>query len=226
MSPDESAFCINCGEEIEADTEYCPECGSQQNLDKIKQNQDVTGGGEGGLTSWATGFEPGNTTRNTLVGLGYFFVWPIGIVLLLHGYPGFEMNKKRWAIVGVLILGLIIVGAAASPESPESSGPGQHSADDTDTPSGPEYAVRISYSGSWNGALSVTGGGDSSTKSISGSGTETIEVTGEPDIVSANAQKQDDSSGTLTVEIIHNGEVVAESSTTSAYGVAQTSHSF
>jgi hypothetical protein len=46
------------------------------------------------------------------------------------------------------------------------------------------------------------------------------------DIVSVNAQKQDDSASTLTVEIRHHGEVVAEASTSAEYGVAQTSTRF
>jgi hypothetical protein len=88
------------------------------------------------------------------------------------------------------------------------------------------YSIRIDYRGSWQGAVSLTGAGSSTTESISGSGPTTIRITGEPDIVSANAQKQDGGGGTLTIQIRHEGEVVAQASTSAEYGVAQVSESF
>ncbi len=88
------------------------------------------------------------------------------------------------------------------------------------------YAIRIRYDGAWQGAASITAGGDATTESISGSGTTTVDITGSPDIVSANAQKQDDSGTRLTVEVLHEGEVVSEASTTAGYGIAQVSESF
>lgn len=36
----ETAFCINCGEEIEADAGHCPECGASQNLDELEVEGD------------------------------------------------------------------------------------------------------------------------------------------------------------------------------------------
>ena len=88
------------------------------------------------------------------------------------------------------------------------------------------YSIRIDYRGSWQGAVSLTGGGSSTTESISGSGPTTIDITGEPDIVSANAQKQDGGGGTLTIQIRHDGDVVAQATTSAEYGVAQVSESF
>lgn len=100
-------------------------------------------------------------------------------------------------------------------------------ADDTATPEPePEFVVRVSYSGEWSGSISITGGGSSESKSVSGSGTEDIAVTGDVDIISANAQKQDDSAQAITIQIIHDGDVVAESETTTEYGVVQVSQSF
>jgi hypothetical protein len=90
----------------------------------------------------------------------------------------------------------------------------------------PSYSVRIEYQGEWNGALSVTSSGGSSSRSISGSDSEAIEIDGDPDVVSVNAQKQDDTSRELTVQILQYGVVVAESSTTAEFGVAQVSESF
>lgn len=85
-----------------------------------------------------------------------------------------------------------------------------------DVPSG--YAIKVIASGDWTGAI-ATGSGD--TRSIEGSGTKIIDVEGSPSIVSANAQKQAANSETLTVQILMDGDVVAESSTSAEYGTAQ-----
>jgi len=87
--------------------------------------------------------------------------------------------------------------------------------------SGSSFSVRVQYEGEWQGNIS-TGG---SSRSIDGSGTRTIEIDGSPDLISANAQKDDDSSNTLTIQILENGEVVKETSTSAEYGVAQISYS-
>jgi hypothetical protein len=137
--------------------------------------------------------------------------------------PGSTLrNVAVGAILAVVILG--ILGAAAGGDSVDTNDAG--SGGDDNQQSGPDYAVKVQYSGDWSGAMSVTSGGDSTTESISGSGTETIPIDGEPTIVSANAQKQDATSETVVVQIIRNGEVVSEANSSSSYGVAQTSHTF
>ena len=78
--------------------------------------------------------------------------------------------------------------------------------------------IKVIYDGSWNGALST---GDGSSKTIEGTGNETINVTNDTtDIVSANAQKMDGGSGELKIQLLKNGEVKKESSTTAQYGIA------
>lgn len=84
-------------------------------------------------------------------------------------------------------------------------------------PTDSTYAVRISYDGDWSGSIA----GDGSSRSVDGSGTETFDVDGDPFIVSANAQKEDNSNDELTVEILEDGEVIAQESTTASYGIAQ-----
>lgn len=79
--------------------------------------------------------------------------------------------------------------------------------------------VKVIYSGDWSGAAGDT----NSMNSISGSGEETIDLDDDAYIVSANAQKQDSGSDTLTIQILKDGKVVEESSTDAAYGVAQVS---
>lgn len=83
-------------------------------------------------------------------------------------------------------------------------------------------AVRIDYDGDWSGAV----GTEESTRSVDGSGSEEIAIEGSPGVVSANAQKQDDSADELIIQILQDGEVVAEESTTAEYGVASVSESF
>lgn len=83
------------------------------------------------------------------------------------------------------------------------------------------FAFKVLYDGEWQGSISAGG----SSKSIEGTGTKTVSIDGSPDIISGNAQKQDDSSAKLTVQILNNGEVVKETSTTAEYGVAQVSYS-
>ena len=79
--------------------------------------------------------------------------------------------------------------------------------------------VKVIYSGEWSGAA----GDASSMNSISGAGEETIDLDDDAYIVSANAQKKDASSDTLTIQILKDGKVVEESSTDAEYGVAQVS---
>lgn len=85
--------------------------------------------------------------------------------------------------------------------------------------SGDGYQVRVSYDGEWSGAI----GKEGTTRSVDGSGTETFDIEGDPFIVSGNAQKQDAGSGELTIQILEDGEVISEQSTTAEYGVASTS---
>lgn len=82
------------------------------------------------------------------------------------------------------------------------------------------FTFKVIYDGQWQGSL-TTGG---STRSIDGSGTREISVDGSPDVISGNAQKQDDSDSKLTVQVLQNGDVVKEASTTAEYGLAQVSY--
>lgn len=83
------------------------------------------------------------------------------------------------------------------------------------------FQVRVEYEGDWSGSISAGG----SARSVDGSGTEVLDIEAEDvNIVSANAQKQDDSSRELLIQILEDGEVVAEQSTTAEFGVAQVTH--
>lgn len=248
--PDE-AYCVSCGEVIPADSGFCPECGAEQVIgDASGAEQADSGGGPpatddgeaaaagGGFTDWAIGFAPGATGRNLLVGVAYFLFYFVGVPLLVYAYwrRGGTYRKRLYVVAGVIVAGFVALAAIGALVGPTetSTGDGATSGDaavatatPTPTPEpSAEYAVRVRYAGSWQGALSVTGDGSSQTESISGTGSREIEITGDVDIVSANAQKQDDSARELTIQILHEGQVVAEASTSAEYGVAQTSQSF
>lgn len=80
-------------------------------------------------------------------------------------------------------------------------------------------SFKVLYDGGWQGAL----GTESGQRSISGQGDSHLPVDNSANIVSGNAQKQDNGSGTLTVQILVDGEVISEQSTSAEYGVAQIS---
>lgn len=88
------------------------------------------------------------------------------------------------------------------------------------TTSGSDYQIRVAYSGDWSGTIGDVG----STRSVEGSGTESFDIDVQSgDIVSANAQKDDDSNDELTIQILRDGDVIKETSTTAEFGVASVS---
>lgn len=79
-----------------------------------------------------------------------------------------------------------------------------------------DIQIRVTCDGDWQGSVSV----GSSQASYSGSGDKLINLDGDSsDIVAAVIQKQDSGDGKLKVEIIKDGKVVKDASTTSEYGV-------
>lgn len=109
-------------------------------------------------------------------------------------------------------------GVVTVSSSGSTGGGGSGSDSSGDSP----YAVRIEYEGSWSGSVG-TGG---SQRSVDGSGARTIDIDGDPSVVSATAQKDDDSERELLLQILNDGSVVKESSTTAAYGAVTVSASF
>jgi multisubunit Na+/H+ antiporter MnhB subunit len=143
MSVGNTVYCINCGEEIAADTEFCPECGSTQAPDQVEAvEQDSE---ESGFTSWAPGFKPGSTLRNVIVGLAYLaffyigifaltygylkknpesgstFAWVLGILLIIAGLGGFTDGTTQGIIGGIIA---VVVGVAVLPIIREKIGVG------------------------------------------------------------------------------------------------------
>lgn len=78
-----------------------------------------------------------------------------------------------------------------------------------------EIEIQISYEGDWSG----TYGDADRTSAVSGTGAKTIPFPDAKESISASIEKQDDSARTLTVQIVKDDVVVAEETTTEAYGV-------
>jgi hypothetical protein len=79
------------------------------------------------------------------------------------------------------------------------------------------YQAKVIYSGKWQGAMGDAG----NMKSIAGTGTMTYDIQNPKYAISLNAQKMDDSSQQLTVQILKGGTVIKSEFTDAPYGVAQ-----
>lgn len=162
----------------------------------------------------------------------------------LTGYWNKQNNGgKATIVISVCCVGLILlvaIGAMVSPDkttttpsttntttTPATTTPATNTTTTpATTPSSSSSAsgtqVQVIYSGSWTGSY----GDISGQQSIDGSGSKTIDMPGSPDIVSIVFQKKDGRSGTLTANIIKDGQVVESKSTSAAYGVVTVAHSF
>ena len=138
----------------------------------------------------------------------------------LDDWKEWSTPKKVISILAVCCLGLIIIGMITGGGSPDkNTSPINDGNNNVEQITGKQ--VKIIYDGEWSGAA----GDVSSINSISGSGDETIDMPDDASLISANAQKKDGSSNELTIQILKDGKVVKESSTTAEYGVAQVSAS-
>ncbi|AGB16562.1 hypothetical protein Halru_1965 [Halovivax ruber XH-70] len=145
----------------------------------------------------------------------------------------YDLTFSRWVVLGVVVIGLAIAGGLVGQDGvePESNvddaGPSAAEAepatDDTvtDAEEGVEgNQIRVRYDGEWSGAI----GEEGATRSVDGNGDDTLDVADDAMIISATIQKEDDSNTELTVQILEDGEVVAEQSTTSEFGVVSVTH--
>jgi len=80
--------------------------------------------------------------------------------------------------------------------------------------------IKIIFPNDWSGTI----GTDGNTYSVEGSGNETFEMEGRN--VVATIQKKDNGNGSLTVQILHDGDVLEEQTTTAGNGVVRVSHIF
>jgi hypothetical protein len=122
--------------------------------------------------------------------------------------PPSQSQRPWWAIVALGILGALalfaIIGALTN------SGGGSGTEESTET-----VTVEVQTDPAdlcWSGAF-----GD---RTVEGCGSDTVPLKSDIGIYSANAQKQSDGLGTLTLILKINGEEVDKTSTSAAYGIA------
>lgn len=92
-----SAYCIECGQNIAADTNYCPECGSPQ--DFSSKTETVSSSDESGETDET---EEKSSTEE----LGRYLAWIWGGLLILMALGAFASGSFRGVAAGLLAAGL------------------------------------------------------------------------------------------------------------------------
>ncbi len=95
------------------------------------------------------------------------------------------------------------------------------SGSETTTNASGTYAFKIIYEGEWEAEVDTGMGRET----IQSSGTRRIEVNGSPSVLEGYATKRDDSARELTIQVLRDGRVLEEATTTESYGLAQVSYS-
>jgi len=236
-------YCPECGVEVAEEHNYCPECGDSLTKQGRRKERGQRVEEKKGIP--VSIFSEKRVSPKKLV------AWVTGVMFLLTGlilmmesvlagtllmasgafatpWVREEIEQEAGYDIPtwftVLVVALLFLAASAvlpSSANPEPADPSRTSSGGGADPSDSVgHQVRVQYSGEWQGSISV----GSETKSIQGSGTTTYDISGDPFVISANAQKMG-GGDTLTVQILEDGRVVQETSTSADYGVAQISYS-
>lgn len=121
--------------------------------------------------------------------------------------PQTFIQKNKYLVIGAIVVVLILFFGCAL--SGLLSGPSHK-----------PVSIEISYGGPWEGSIGDSDG----QRSVSGNGPRSYDMSG--GIVVAVIQKSNDSTGTLTVQILEGDNAVETQSTSAAYGVVSVSHNF
>jgi hypothetical protein len=127
---------------------------------------------------------------------------------------------KKIALLIIPILVLVIFASGCTSSNTTSTDTGDNDYTSTSNSDSGNTIIKIITNEEWSGSV----GADSNTRSIDGTGNHQ-ENMGSVNIVSASIQKQTNSTGMLKVQIVKNGEVIKEESTTAEYGVVTISAS-
>ena len=132
-----------------------------------------------------------------------------------------EAKKSPIKAIAVICVGLLVCMFVAAFVFGMSGNTSQSSAPiSTSSPTVSQtanYQAKVIYAGKWQGAMGDAG----NMKSIAGTGTMTYDIQNPKYAISLNAQKMDDSSQQLTVQILKGGTVIKSEFTDAPYGVAQ-----
>ena len=130
--------------------------------------------------------------------------------------------KKAISIIAVCCVAVFIlamIGGGTTPDTNTATTTDDSTNDTVEQPKGVQ--VHIISDGSWSGSIGDLGG----QSTYDGSGEDTIDLGDAESVVSAAIQKQTGDSSELKVEIIKDGKVIKEGSTTAEYGVVSVSTS-
>ncbi|MFA4877004.1 MAG: hypothetical protein WC586_06290 [Methanoregula sp.] len=135
------------------------------------------------------------------------------------------MQLKTLLICGLIIAGFLLV-AGCTQTTPQATTPAKTSDKaevthtlnmNTPAPSSSTYQIRVTYAGKWTGFYGTMNGPRTT---VEGTGTQTYTVVKPDDALSASFQKADGGSGTITAEILKDGQVQKSGSATDPYGIA------
>lgn len=144
----------------------------------------------------------------------------------LDDWKEWSTPKKAISIIAVCCVAIFIIamiGGAMSPDkntAPTTTSNNSAPSDNNNNVE-PEKGVQVKIitEGSWSGSI-----GDASSQSTyDGSGDDTIKLDDANSVVSAAIQKGSADSSELKVQIIKDGEVIKEGSTTGEYGMVTVS---
>lgn len=144
----------------------------------------------------------------------------------LDDWKEWSTAKKALSIIAVCCIGLIIIGMITGGGTPDkntatTNDDSDDTADDSAVEQPKGVQVHIITDGSWSGSIGDIGG----QSTYDGSGEDTIDLGDADSIVSAAIQKQTGDSSELKVEILKDGKVIKDGSTTAEYGVVTVSTS-
>ena len=202
--------CPNCKTVNHDNSRFCQECGTEIDVAPNVINSDKTSGS--GATKWWNKQSKGGKTA-----IGVVSVCCLGIILIIAIAAMASPDNTSTTPTN----DTTTTPTTTTPTTTDNSTtPTTSSSGSSSSASGVQ--VQVSYSGSWTGNYGDTSG----QQSVDGSGSKTFDISDNPDIISAVFQKNDDGSGTLTANIIQDGQVVETKSTSAAYGEVTVTHSF
>jgi hypothetical protein len=146
-----------------------------------------------------------------------------------------KISKRNiFGIIGIVLLVVFACGCTSSNNNNTTTSNGQSSQSGQPASSTGSPLIKIISSVQWSGNIQTNSG----SRSVQGSGTESLPLSQNPGTVTVTIQKSNandvvsngtiiPNTSTLTVEIIDsNGNIVATQSTSADAGVASTTHTF
>lgn len=147
------------------------------------------------------------------------------------------MHRRSYiGFVGAALLAGCQSDGEASPTATDTDTPASTAtATATDTPTAtstptptPEESIQVHvvYTDTWSGTIRTRSGGSVDNRSIADRSEQVIDIDTDIETLSVEVQKDDSSRRTLSIQLIHNGEVIDEDSTDEPFGEVSVSADF